>query len=99
MDVRLDSNQSENGKYNLISGSFNKIQEIFLRVKSNALLLIVKGSFITGSVVEHIVGFSCELFFSSCSYIKLSLILRISFIYVFFTSCNLFAASLRSNIS
>ena len=25
VDVRLDPNQSENGKYNLISGSFNKI--------------------------------------------------------------------------
>jgi len=31
-DIRLVPNQSENGKYNLISGWFNKISKIFLRV-------------------------------------------------------------------
>ena len=31
-DVRLDPNQSKNGKYNLISGWFNKISETFLCV-------------------------------------------------------------------
>ena len=31
-DVRLDPNQSENGKYNLISGWFNKIKKLFLYV-------------------------------------------------------------------
>ena len=31
-DVRLDPNQSKNGKYNLISGWFNKISKIFLCV-------------------------------------------------------------------
>ena len=31
-DVRLFQNQSENGKYNLISGWFNKVQEWFLCV-------------------------------------------------------------------
>ena len=32
-DVRLDLNQSENGKYNLISSSFNKISKKCLRVR------------------------------------------------------------------
>ena len=34
-DVRLDPNQSENGKYNLISGWFNKIWKIFLCVRNH----------------------------------------------------------------
>ena len=32
-DIRLDPNKSENGKYNLFSGWFNKISEIFVWVK------------------------------------------------------------------
>ena len=33
MDARLDPNQSENGKYNLISGWFDKISKTFLCVE------------------------------------------------------------------
>ena len=35
-DVRLDPNQSENGKYNLISVRVNKISKIFLCVNIKA---------------------------------------------------------------
>ena len=35
-DVRLVSNQSENGKYNQISGCFNKIWKRFLRVQNSS---------------------------------------------------------------
>ena len=34
---RLDPNQSENGKYNLISGWFNKISKIFLCVYRDSI--------------------------------------------------------------
>ena len=34
-NVRLDPNQSQNGKYNLILGLFNKISKIFLCVYPN----------------------------------------------------------------
>ena len=37
-DVRLDPNQSENGKYNLISGWYNKIREAKLKKNNQRLL-------------------------------------------------------------
>ena len=43
MEVRLDINQLENGKYNLISGSFNKISKRFICVYNDVCSPVSSG--------------------------------------------------------
>ena len=52
-DVRLVPNQSENGKYNLISVRFNKISKKFLYVYAS-----INGNATLGSVISHLLKFT-----------------------------------------